>query len=292
MSAYYNEHDAGAAAWLRELIADGQIAEGKDDLEREGYALGSVGLPACSVEAPHIRQRLWFVADATHAYRRSGERRTEAGTRPAGERRRGSASGGASGELADPEGQRQRQGGQDTGGRSEGVSTEGAGVGPTDAGCEQLADGSSPARHRSDGGSSAAEEWIRGGSGDSSVVGHAKQHGLQRRLPGRADAQHWAREERAAAGRTGPGVELGHADSGGLERIWEPEPRWVEGPRGEQSRRPRERWTESAPWAEAHGAATTDTHASLGRVTMLRGAGNAIVPQVAAAFISAYDDVR
>jgi DNA (cytosine-5)-methyltransferase 1 len=40
-----------------------------DDLEREGYAVGAVGLPAASVGAPHIRQRLWFVADAT------GERR-------------------------------------------------------------------------------------------------------------------------------------------------------------------------------------------------------------------------
>ena len=167
MSAYYNEHDPFAAAWLRELIADGLIADGKvderdiqtldpddlrgftqchffagiggwslalrlagwpddrpvwtgscpcqpfsaavaqaggtdprhlwptwyhlirecrppvvfgeqvesavahgwldlvsDDLEREGYAVGAVGLPACSVGAPHIRQRLWFVAES------------------------------------------------------------------------------------------------------------------------------------------------------------------------------------------------------------------------------------
>jgi len=34
-----------------------------DDLEREGYAVGPCGLPAASVGAPHIRQRLWFVAD-------------------------------------------------------------------------------------------------------------------------------------------------------------------------------------------------------------------------------------
>jgi DNA (cytosine-5)-methyltransferase 1 len=31
MSAYYNEHDPGAAAWLRELIANGQIAAGDVD---------------------------------------------------------------------------------------------------------------------------------------------------------------------------------------------------------------------------------------------------------------------
>jgi DNA (cytosine-5)-methyltransferase 1 len=34
------------------------------DLEGEGYACGAVGIPAGSVGAPHIRQRLWFVADA------------------------------------------------------------------------------------------------------------------------------------------------------------------------------------------------------------------------------------
>jgi DNA (cytosine-5)-methyltransferase 1 len=33
-------------------------------LEAEGYACGAAVLPACSVGAPHIRQRLWFVADA------------------------------------------------------------------------------------------------------------------------------------------------------------------------------------------------------------------------------------
>jgi DNA (cytosine-5)-methyltransferase 1 len=34
------------------------------DLEAEGYACGAAVLPACSVGAPHIRQRLWFVANA------------------------------------------------------------------------------------------------------------------------------------------------------------------------------------------------------------------------------------
>jgi DNA (cytosine-5)-methyltransferase 1 len=34
------------------------------DLEAEGYACGAAVLPACSVGAPHIRQRVWFVAVA------------------------------------------------------------------------------------------------------------------------------------------------------------------------------------------------------------------------------------
>jgi DNA (cytosine-5)-methyltransferase 1 len=35
----------------------------QSDLEGEGYACGAVGIPAGGVGAPHIRQRLWFVAD-------------------------------------------------------------------------------------------------------------------------------------------------------------------------------------------------------------------------------------
>ena len=34
------------------------------DLEACGYAVGGADLPAASVQAPHIRQRLWFVADS------------------------------------------------------------------------------------------------------------------------------------------------------------------------------------------------------------------------------------
>ncbi len=34
------------------------------DMEGIGYAFGAVGLPAASVGAPHIRQRLWFVANS------------------------------------------------------------------------------------------------------------------------------------------------------------------------------------------------------------------------------------
>ena len=35
------------------------------DLEALGYAVGGADLPAASVGAPHRRNRLWFVADAT-----------------------------------------------------------------------------------------------------------------------------------------------------------------------------------------------------------------------------------
>jgi DNA (cytosine-5)-methyltransferase 1 len=34
------------------------------DLESEGYAVGAVTVPACAVDAPHIRQRVWIVANS------------------------------------------------------------------------------------------------------------------------------------------------------------------------------------------------------------------------------------
>jgi DNA (cytosine-5)-methyltransferase 1 len=43
-----------------------------DDMEGEGYETGAAVLPACSVGAPHRRERLWFVADAEHDGRAAG----------------------------------------------------------------------------------------------------------------------------------------------------------------------------------------------------------------------------
>jgi DNA (cytosine-5)-methyltransferase 1 len=43
-------------------IGHGWLDRVQDDLERENYAFGAVDLPAASVGAPHIRQRLWFIA--------------------------------------------------------------------------------------------------------------------------------------------------------------------------------------------------------------------------------------
>lgn len=48
-------------------IAHGWLDDVYQDLEREGYACGSAVLPACSVGAPHKRDRLWFVADTESA---------------------------------------------------------------------------------------------------------------------------------------------------------------------------------------------------------------------------------
>jgi DNA (cytosine-5)-methyltransferase 1 len=67
------------------------------DLEGEDYACGAVGIPAAGVGAPHIRQRLFFMADADS--RRYNGRAATAGQQEEASPRL--ANGSASGELAD-----------------------------------------------------------------------------------------------------------------------------------------------------------------------------------------------
>ena len=67
------------------------------DLEGEDYACGAVGIPAAGVGAPHIRQRLFFMADADS--KRYDRRPATAGQQEGASPRTASSS--ASGELAD-----------------------------------------------------------------------------------------------------------------------------------------------------------------------------------------------
>ncbi len=48
---------------VENAINHGWIDLVQSDLEGEGYACGPVGFPSCGVGAPHIRSRLWFVAE-------------------------------------------------------------------------------------------------------------------------------------------------------------------------------------------------------------------------------------
>lgn len=59
-AALFGEQVAPAIGngWLDAVFAD---------MEGEGYACAAAVLPACSVGAPHLRQRLWFVADSASA---------------------------------------------------------------------------------------------------------------------------------------------------------------------------------------------------------------------------------
>lgn len=50
-----------------------------DDLEAAGYAVGALDLPACGFGAPHIRNRIFFVADAASYNERGRIRQSGAG---------------------------------------------------------------------------------------------------------------------------------------------------------------------------------------------------------------------
>jgi len=64
----------------------GWLSGVRSDLEAMGYAVGAADLPAAGVAAPHIRQRLWWVADA------GSERRQQVrGSSPANENADGRA---------------------------------------------------------------------------------------------------------------------------------------------------------------------------------------------------------
>lgn len=60
-------------------VAHGWLDDVYQGLEAEGYAVGAAILPACSVGAPHRRDRLWFVADSYNAGQPAGGGRGQAG---------------------------------------------------------------------------------------------------------------------------------------------------------------------------------------------------------------------
>lgn len=67
-------------------VAHGWLDDVYQGLEAEGYAVGSAVLPACSVGAPHKRDRLWFVADTINA---GSQGHGQSGEQPVQERRQG-----------------------------------------------------------------------------------------------------------------------------------------------------------------------------------------------------------
>ncbi len=84
------------------------------DLEGVGYACGAAVVPACAVDAPHRRDRLWFVADANTAERRAFDsaRGRVAGQYPLpqGQEDTGRSFAGSEGDVADANGERSLSG--------------------------------------------------------------------------------------------------------------------------------------------------------------------------------------
>lgn len=198
-------------------IAHGWLDLVCDDLEGEGYATGAVSLPACSVGAFHIRQRLWWVADTRC---RELER-------------------GAVGGSADSS-------------RQEAGRTGDAHL--------QAAGGSGP-----DGGL-AESLYAERGPVDGRAEAHV-QSGTRGQVHGMGDCD--------SAGLEGRGLPAGERASerspwASSDFVW--------------CRDGKYRPVEPGTFPLAHGVPT--------RVGRLRAYGNAIVPQVAEAFIRAYRDIR
>lgn len=70
-------------------ITHGWLDEVATDLEAEGYAIGAAIIPACSVGAPHKRDRLWFVAKSESDGRNEGQSDTGGSQARISERRSG-----------------------------------------------------------------------------------------------------------------------------------------------------------------------------------------------------------
>ena len=243
------------------------------DLEGAGYACGVAVLGAHSVGVPHIRQRLWFVADAEHPQRRTlSQHREDGRDRAHGGRPEAHGQSGARGEICSVD--------DATGARRNSAREETKG---------QARD----------------ETRVRGpqrrcGAGE---LGHPSSARLaERERHGRV--QRDALEPQAGQAALG----RGHADLLGNSASWRcEEPPQQDGetpenpadghPRGPDVDRPsfwsscdwlpcrdnKSRPVEPGTFPLAHGVP-----ARMGR---LRGYGNAIVPQVAEAFIRAYLDI-
>ena len=248
------------------------------DLESEGYAVGACVLGAHSVGAPHHRQRLWFVAES------NGQRFD--GRPAAGRRQTRTQDAGCGGRLADAEvSERRRAGGATDEGRG---TSEVGGSGTPFRMADSLPAGRPEGRARTGAGSVAS-------GGESGELG---------------DAESTEREGERTIAR---GRQSGPANDGILG---DPESERC-GEAGDTSGRSTERtgdagaanfWS-SCDWlpcrdGKSRPAITSAQLVASGfspdvavlcpsgtfpqRAAILRGAGNAIVPPVGAAFVRAY----
>lgn len=240
-----------------------------DDLEGIGYAVAAVGLPAACVGAPHIRQRIWFVADqyATGCDRQWGGPSADGDTSSWDDINRG----GAARDLAAQSGRGFRV---DGGARRDTGHTDiGGTVGDV---ADQLRGGF----RDSDG-----AEGQSGNAPGGEPVGALGD-------TGRAGSQ--GRESRELPGSRGPDERRATSEPSGT---WGTDLEWVRCRDG--AIRPTQSGlfplvarvsghvVPSGDPGESYANATAEA-----RVMRLRGYGNAIVPQVAAAVLGAYLEIR
>ena len=266
------------------------LAAVRADLEELGYGVGAADLCAAGVGAPHIRQRIYWVAESEH----TGSSRAGVGAQSQsaqfqscdGSGEEGAAAGG----MADRDGARR-------GARRAGEAGDGR-----DAPREQLA-GFCPTDRPADANAAGRGELGRGGvldglgeaSGDDADGCGAVQRLADPVLAGRA-------EGRAESGeRPAPGS----GESGGVGDTDQPVPQGRKQRGDGAGERAAGAPGVASPWADLEWLPCRDgkarptqpglfplAHGVPGRVGLLRGAGNAIVPQVAAAFIEAYRETQ
>jgi DNA (cytosine-5)-methyltransferase 1 len=265
---------------VESAVAHGWLDLVSDDLEREGYAVGAVGLPAASVGAPHIRQRLWFVAEGVdnpvreRRQHEPSERCVDGTLRATGQAECVSGAGGEADPVIVADAIDHRTGWptetQPSGnGAHDGVSR-------ADGTAGELGDTESAERKRSEAAWSGSPRFT-----DDGELGDTDQSG----------PQGWVEH------RDGPGECA--AGASGLANAWT-DLDWL--PCRDGKARP----TQSSVLGIFDGLPAElgyvrdpsgQTHLSplvsgtTNRVGRLRGYGNAIVPQVAAAFIRAYLDI-
>jgi DNA (cytosine-5)-methyltransferase 1 len=245
------------------------------DLEQEGYAVGAAVLPACSVGAPHKRERLWFVADNQSAESECTWRARQRWTRP--------SDGGGIYELEHADSQRredeyalQRRHSQ---GWKQGYISEASGNGLT----HDLADSGN---QRLQGGVSKRQNSQRQVI-DRRIGYNCSTHNMaDSQIDGLQDGQdrNWRRE--GVCGQSMSGILEDGSD--GLTRGFWSNADWV------YCRDEKYRPIEPGLKPLAHGVSGRVAIGSAGktywytRKSALKGFGNAIVPQVAAEFIKAF----
>lgn len=201
-------------------ITHGWLDDVYQGLEAESYSLAAAVLPACSIGAPHKRDRLWFVADAESKRYTCGESRNQDSAQQTVDSRR------------QDEGMRIAELGDDRSAR-------------TLADHQIIGRGAGRPRRSDTGGARESEQALQD-------VAHAERRRLS------------SGDEQCAEQRTIISAEIG-GDSRGHQYG---ETRWVE---------------------PDVGRVDYGVPCSMGR---LRAYGNAIVPQVAQAFIESFMEVR
>jgi DNA (cytosine-5)-methyltransferase 1 len=219
------------------------------DLEADGYACGGADLCAAGIGAPHIRQRLWWVAQRlAHANGTVAELAAGPGTRP------------YQAHGAGPHGESDGRG---DAGRLVGAHGSGAGAQPGGhrEACEEADRGARPD-------DSAA---ICDGAGAVGGMGHPERISAGRNAGAGVEAQGMA-ELRPERDDARPPSAIGWP--GPTNGFWA-NADWL------HCRDGKWRPVEPSTFPLAHGFPN--------RVGLLRGAGNAIVPHLAAVFIEACD---